>query len=212
MVCICALVAASSAGTMNKKRGIYGSPEADAMNNYVVDQIGFNNNDASNGGFDSGSQYNDYSSGNNHIESSSHSDFHPSPRESTFNADSYSSAPQSNYNNNAPAPMSSYINFPPNDNNNQYDHQGSNGGFSQDYSSSASAGPSFNAAPAQNYLPPAQNYLPPGQNLDRPHESVKTRHSESTEKGRFPVQVPRTIVKTIHVEHPVPQVKTFIII
>lgn len=191
MVCICAMVAASSAGKMNTKRGIFGSPEADAMNNYVVEQHGFND-DVSNGGFNSGSQYNDYNSNNNNFGSSSHSDSHPSPLDSSFNAESYSSGSQSNYNS-APDHMSSYINFPPNDNsNNQYDNKGSNGGYSQDYSNSANAGPSFNAAPSQNF--------------DAPHESVKTRHSESIEKGRFAVQVPRTIVKTNYIEHPVPQV------
>lgn len=194
------MVAASSAGTINKKRGIFGSPEADAMNNYVVEQIGFND-DASNGGFDSGTQYNDDNSNNNHFGSSSHSDFHPPPLESSSNDGSYSSGSQSNYNS-APAHTSGYVNFPPNDHNNHDDHQGSNGGYSQDYSSSAPAGPSFNAAPDQSYLPPSQNF-------DRPHESVKTHHSESTERGRFPVQVPRTIIKTIHVERAVPQVRYF---
>lgn len=200
MVCICAMMAASNAGKMNKRRGIFGSPEADAMNNYAVEEIGFND-DVSNGGFDSGSQYNDDNSNNNHFGSSAHTDYHPSPLESTFNDDSYSARPQSNYNG-APAHTSGYVNFPPNDHNNQYDHQGSNGGYSQDYSNSASAGPSFNAAPMQNYLSPSQN-------VDRPHESVKTSHSESTERGRFPVQVPRTIVKTRTIEHAVPQVSHF---
>lgn len=186
---MCALVAASNAGKMNKKRGIFGSPEADAMNNYVVETHGFN--DESIAGFDSGSQYNDYSSNHNQFGSSSHSDFHPSPLESTFNDASHSSGPQSNFNS-APAHMP-YESFPPN--NNHHDEQSFNGGFSQGFSNS---GPSFNAAPAPNYLPPSQHF-------DKPHESVQTRHSESTEKGRFPVEVPRTIVKTIHVEHPVPQ-------
>lgn len=179
MVCICAMVAASSASKMNRKRGVFGSPEADVMNNYVVEQHGFND-DTSNGGFDSRSQYNDYNSNENHFGSSSHSDF-----------------PQ------APAHTSSYISFPPNDNNNnQFDHQGSRAGYSPDYRSSAPANAPFNAEPVQNHFPPSQNF-------DGPHELVKTRHSESIEKGRFPVQVPRTIVKTIHVERHVPQVSYF---
>lgn len=195
MVCICAMVAASCAAELSKKRGIFVLPEADAMNNHVVEEFGFNGDASNGGGMDSGSQYNDYNNNNNrnHFKSSSQSDIHPSPLATSFNVASFSSGSQSNYNG-AQAHTSGYVRFPPYDNvNNRYDHQGSNGRYVHDYSSSLS----FNAAPSQH--------------LERPHELVKIRHSESTEKGQFPVHVPRTIVKTNYIEHPVPQVSPFLL-
>lgn len=71
------------------------------------------------------------------------------------------------------------------------------GSVGQDLSSagqgSFNAGQDYSAARSYNYQQP---------------ESIQTQRSESTERQKYPVEVQRTIVKTVHVERPVPQVSS----
>lgn len=79
------------------------------------------------------------------------------------------------------------------------------GNAAQDF---GSAGQDLSHA-GQGYFNAGQGYSDAGSyNYYQQPESIQTQRSESTERHKYPVEVQRTIVKTVHVERPVPQVSS----